>query len=252
MPRIGIVTTVYNHAQFLPECLTSVAAQDDHRYHHVVVDDASPDDAGGIAQRYAEGNREHRSAVLLSQNRGLAGAFHAGVNALPVDCDWILKVDADDKVDPRYVGAILRAAEHDPRRNVIFAPCKHFGAASHVYQYPTFKAERMIDVFMIPGPAAYRRTLWDAVGGYDVTMRSAEDWDFYIRAQLAVGLKPYQIITQRIYWYYRQHDGQRASAEGVKQLPLLRQYWHGHTATTALQRSRSWGAWLQSQQGAAA
>src|SRR5262245_18148154 len=95
--------------------------------------------------------------------------------------------------------------------------------------------------FYIPGPAAYRRTLWDAVGGYDTTMRSAEDWDFYIRAQEAVGLVPHQLMfPPSLYWYYRMHGGQRASDEGIKRLPLLQQYWEGHTAETARSRSRSW------------
>jgi glycosyltransferase involved in cell wall biosynthesis len=243
--RVGIVTTVYNHAKFLPECLESVAAQTDHRYFHVVVVDASPDNAAEIAEWYASDAPMRRAAVLLTENRGLAGAFHAGVNALPDDCDWILKVDADDKIDERYVAEILRAAAADPRRNVIFAPAKHFGARRDVFVYPEpYDPARMIDVFYIPGPAGYRRSLWDAVGGYDLTMRSAEDWDFYIRAERAVGLVPYQIRVDGLYWWYRMHDGHRASSEGMKLLPRLQQYWRGHTRETALARSRTWAAWL--------
>jgi glycosyltransferase involved in cell wall biosynthesis len=242
--RIGIVTTVFNHAHFLEECLQSVMLQDDPRYFHVVVDDASPDHAGAIAARYAEDDPSCRGAVLLRENRGLAGAFHAGVNALPDDCDWILKVDADDKIDARYVGAILRAAAQQPRRNVIFAPCHHFGAKKTPYVYPEpFDPARMIETFFIPGPAAYRRTLWDAVGGYDVTMRSAEDWDFYIRAQLAVGLVPFQIKVPGLYWWYRMHNGPRASTAGMAQLAEFQRYWRGHTRESALGRTRSWGAW---------
>jgi glycosyltransferase involved in cell wall biosynthesis len=247
--RIGIVTTVYNHRHFLSECLTSVREQTDPRYCHVVVDDASPDHPGDLIEEYVAGDPERRRGVLLPENAGLAGAFHAGVNALPDDCDWILKVDADDKIDPMYTECILKAAAAKPERNVIFAPAKHFGARNHVWVYPEpFDPARMIDTFYIPGPAGYRRALWDAVGGYDVTMRSAEDWDFYIRAHLAVGLVPHQIHLPGLYWWYRMHEGPRASSAGRKLLPLLRAYWRGHRRDNLGQRT--WGSWLQEQEAA--
>lgn len=249
--RIGIITTVYNHRHFLPECLSSVVAQTDARYCHVVVDDASPDQPVDLIRAYVAGDPERRRGVLLSTNAGLAGAFHAGVRALPDDCDWILKVDADDKIDSRYVAEILNAATLDPWRNVIFAPAKHFGARHDVYVYPEpFDPARMIDTFYIPGPAGYRRSLWDAVGGYDVTMRSAEDWDFYIRAQLAVGLVPHQIRLPDLFWWYRVHDGPRASSAGIAILPQLRVYWRGHTKDNV--GTRTWGQWIAEQTQVAA
>lgn len=248
--RLAIITTVYNHARFLPECLASVAAQTSPCL-HVVVDDASPDESRELIVRYAREEPRQRRAVLLNQNAGLAGAFHAGVAACTPDIEWFLKVDADDKVDPRYVAEILKAADADRRRNVIFAPAKHFGARSDEFYYPPFKAEKMRRVFFIPGPAAYRRELWDAVGGYDVTMRSAEDWDFYIRAQEAVGLVPHQLRVPGLFWYYRVHSGPRASSHGMARLNQLWKYWDGHTRQSALARSRSWAAWC-AQAGVAA
>ena len=74
-------------------------------------------------------------------------------------------------------------------------------------------------------------------------MRSAEDWDLYIRAHLAVGLVPHQLPHPR--WFYRQHAGPRASREGMARLPELQRYWRGHTRETVMARSRSWGQWRQ-------
>jgi glycosyltransferase involved in cell wall biosynthesis len=249
-PRLGIVTTVYNHAQYLPESLGSVASQTDARYVHVVVDDASPDGAWPIIEAYAA-DQTHRVALRLTENRGLAAAFHAGVDLLPPSVEWILKVDADDKIDERYVEEILRAAKEDSHRNVIFAPCQHFGSRSDPYYYGQYKPDRVGIDFMVPGPAAYRRSLWDAVGGYDVTMRSAEDWDFYVRCERAVGLVPYEIATPGLFWYYRAHAGTRASSHGMARMRYLRAYWQGHTRETVLARSRTWGAWCAEREVAA-
>lgn len=245
--RLAIVTTAYGHAHFLPECLESIDAQTSHEFVHVVVNDASPDHTAEVLEEWTPPEHVRRVVVQLPANRGLAGAFHAGVGQLPPEVEWILKVDADDTIDPRYVEEILRAADANPRRNVIFAPAKHFGLRNDVYVYPMFDASRMRDEFFIPGPAGYKRELWDAVGGYDVTMRSAEDWDFYIRAQEVVGLVPHQLFVEDLYWHYRVHDGHRASSDGIKRLRFLQSYWQGHTAETARAGSRSWGAWCAEQ-----
>lgn len=247
-PRLAIVTTVYGHAHFLGECFASVAAQTSQDFAHIIVDDASPDGAWPIIERYAR-THPNRIALKLDANRGLAGAFNAGVAMLPESVEWILKCDADDTMHPEYIADILAAADEDLARNVIFSPCQFFGTRTDVYRYPAFDAAKMRQEFYIPGPAAYKRALFDAVAGYDETMRSAEDWDLYIRAQLVVGLIPHQLAEPR--WNYRQHAGPRASHEGIKRLRYLQAYWQGHTRETAIARSRTWGAWCAERELAA-
>ena len=241
-PKLSIVTACYNHGQYLRECIDSVRQQTAQDIEHIIVVDGATDNSWGIA----EGARfeDARLRVIANdRNRGLAYSQNVGIAA--ARAPWVLKVDADDKIDERYVEYILRGAAEDSRRNVIFAPARHFGARTDVFVYPKFDPARMIDQFQIPGPAAFRRTLWDAVGGYDETMRSAEDWDLYIRAQLAVGLVPHQIMVPGLYWWYRVHNGPRASDIGRAQLPDLQAYWRGHTRESVLASSRTWGQWCR-------
>lgn len=240
MPKLSIVTACYNHGQYLGECIESVLAQTEQDIEHIIVDDGSTDDSA-VAMLDAEDNDSRVLALGNIGNRGLAYSQNRGIAM--ARAPWVLKVDADDKIDPRYVEHILRAASEDSRRNVIFAPAKHFGQRSDTWVYPEFDARRMIERFMIPGPAGFKKELWEAVGGYDETMRSAEDWDFYIRAHLAVGLVPHQLRVRDLYWWYRVHDGPRASKAGIDQLAELQRYWRGHTKETVLARSRSWGRW---------
>jgi glycosyltransferase involved in cell wall biosynthesis len=226
--------------------MASVAAQTARDVEHIIVIDGATDHSLRVAETRQD---EGVHIVVNDRNRGLAYSQNRGISL--ARAPWVLKVDADDKIDPRYVEIILRAADGDPRRNVIFAPAKHYGNRSDVYVYPEFDPRRMIDQFMIPGPAGFKKELWEAVGGYDETMRSAEDWDFYIRAQLAVGLVPHQIRFPGLYWWYRVHDGPRASRDGIARLAELQRYWRGHTRESVLARSRSWGQWCAEQMAAA-
>lgn len=240
-PRLSVITACYNHGRYLGECIRSVISQSCRDIEQIVVIDGGTDDSFLVASAYAAADPRVR-LFLNHENRGLAFSQNWGIGE--ARAPWVLKVDADDWISPTYVAQILAAADADPRRNVIFSPAHEFGERENVYRYPPFDPSRMIDQLMIPGPAAFRAELWENVGGYDETMRSAEDWDLYIRAELAVGLVPHQLDEPL--WHYRQHAGPRASAIGMAKLPDLQRYWRGHTKATALARSRSWGAWCAS------
>jgi GT2 family glycosyltransferase len=237
-PRLTIVTACYNHAHYLGDCMSSVDAQTEKDIEHIIVIDGATDYSADVAMERAKS--DPRVFVIPNRmNRGLAAAQNIGIRLAA--SQWVLKVDADDTIDSRYVEEILRAADDDPSRNIIFSPAQHFGSRTDVYTYPPFEPRQLIHTLMIAGCAAMKRELWDAVGGYDETMRFAEDWDLHIRAQLAVGLVPHQLSHPL--WSYRVHDGPRASHEGIKRLPDLRRYWRGHTRESAMARSRSWGEW---------
>jgi glycosyltransferase involved in cell wall biosynthesis len=237
-PKLAIITACFNHGQYLAECIASVRAQTEKDIEHVIVIDGATDNSSEIAER-AELDDERVIVWHNHKNFGLAYSLNFGIET--TRAPWVMKVDADDSIGPTYVAEILAAATEDERRNVIFSPCFD-GSLARVHRYPPFEPSRMIDQFMIAGCAAVRRDVWQAVGGYDESMRFAEDWDLHIRAHLAVGLVPHQLPHPR--WFYRQHAGPRASHEGIANLPNLQRYWRGHTRESVLEQSRSWGNWL--------
>lgn len=236
VPKLSVITACYNHGRYLEQSMRSVLASTEHEIELIVVIDGSPDNALEVARCVAETD----SRVLihnLPTNRGLAFCQNLGIES--ARADWVLKVDADDTIEPTYVEEILRAAAEDPLRNIIYSPAHMFGNVDRVYTYKPFVAARMIDSFMIPGPAAFRKAIWEAVGGYDETMRSAEDWDLYVRAQCVVGLVPHQL--PRPLWNYREHSGTRASHHGIARLPHLQAYWREHRKENI--GTRTWAAW---------
>jgi glycosyltransferase involved in cell wall biosynthesis len=237
-PRLSIVTAVYNHGQYLRESAESVLRQTVRDIELVIVNDGSTDNSVSVTTDLVQSDGRVR-VLHNNNNEGLAYSLNRGIAF--ARAPWVMKVDADDFISPHYVEAILRAADADPRRNVIFSPCQHFGARTDVYRYPAFNPARMVDQLMIAGCGAFQKALWAAVGGYDESMRFAEDWDLHIRAQLAVGLVPHQLPSPL--WHYRQHAGPRASAEGMARLGDLRAYWRGHTRESVLAGARSWGQW---------
>ena len=63
-PTVSILTTVYNRANFLGECIESVQQSKFKDYEHIIVDDGSTDDSVAIAKRYAQEIRKSRSSSM--------------------------------------------------------------------------------------------------------------------------------------------------------------------------------------------
>ncbi len=106
--RALVVIPTYNEAVNLPHLVPLILAQDP-RLEVLVVDDASPDGTGRVADELAQGNPRvhvlHREAKL-----GLGTAYIAGFQwALVQGFDFVFEMDADFSHDPAHLPEFLRA-----------------------------------------------------------------------------------------------------------------------------------------------
>lgn len=241
--RLTVLTTTYNMVGTLAEACESVRTQTRLPDCHVIVDDGSTDETRAFVLRYASEAAYPVAATFLMPNCGHAAALNAGVRLTREYTDWYVKLDADDRLFSDALARIERHAVGDT--NVVYATFRLFGAFTHYFRFPSFDPMTMTEECQIPGPAAFDAALWDAVAGFDETMRYGEDWDFWIRAQLAVGLRPKYLLDPL--WHYRTY---RNWAERHADQPFqdrFKDYWRGHTRETVLAGSRSWGAWIAEQ-----
>ncbi|HMA44082.1 MAG TPA: polyprenol monophosphomannose synthase [Gemmatimonadales bacterium] len=109
--RALVVVPTYNEAPNLPNLVPQVLVQDS-RLEVLVVDDASPDGTGQIAERLAqESPRVH--VVHREEKLGLGTAYIAGFRwALERGYDYVFEMDADFSHDPAHLPQFLKAAEH--------------------------------------------------------------------------------------------------------------------------------------------
>lgn len=108
-----IVVPTYNERENIENILAAIHAVVPH-VHVLVVDDGSPDGTGAIVDGLAAADPRihvlHRSGKL-----GLGTAYIAGFRyALERDYERVFEMDADFSHDPKYLPAMLEAAEqHD-------------------------------------------------------------------------------------------------------------------------------------------
>jgi dolichol-phosphate mannosyltransferase len=110
MPRVLVIVPTYNERDNLPAI---VAAVHEHlpQGDVLVVDDASPDGTGQLADDLASADKQvhvlHRAG-----KQGLGTAYIAGFRwALARDYEFVFEMDCDFSHDPKYLPELLATAE---------------------------------------------------------------------------------------------------------------------------------------------
>ncbi len=112
-PRILVILPTYNECENIAEIVPAILRQNNN-IDVLIVDDASPDGTGEVADRMAAENPRihvlHREAKL-----GLGTAYVSGFRwGLARGFDRLFEMDADLSHDPRHIPEFLEAAErHD-------------------------------------------------------------------------------------------------------------------------------------------
>jgi dolichol-phosphate mannosyltransferase len=114
VPRVLVVVPTYNERENLPNLVRGVLAHEGFRM--MVVDDASPDGTGEIADRLA---REFPGRLDVMHRTGVRGLGRSYIDGLlravaQTDVDLVCQMDADLSHNPEYLPALAAAAaEHD-------------------------------------------------------------------------------------------------------------------------------------------
>lgn len=136
IPAISVIVPVYKVADYVQECLDSIARQDfGASYEVILINDCSPDNSGEICRNWIKDHaadfsyfeNETNMGVSISRNRGLASA--AG--------KYFMFVDPDDVLPPRAFSDLYRAAEAFnvdivKGNNTIFTAARETGARYNV------------------------------------------------------------------------------------------------------------------------
>lgn len=221
-PRTTIVVPAYGLDQYLPATLDSVIAQTDPRWECIVVDDASPDRCGEIADDYA--SRDSRIRVIHNeQNQYLAGARNTGIAA--ARGRYVLPLDADDMLAPQAVELLADALDADRTIHVAYGGVRFVdedGVTPTDYGHPRgpgqsgwpmqFRVDWQLQQRnLLPYCSMYRHEAWQQTGGYRTRCRTAEDADFWTRL-VSYGWRP-KMVTEAPTLIYRNREGSMSRRE---------------------------------------
>lgn len=174
----SVVVPAHNGGDLLRACLKSLAALDfpKDRYEVIVVDNNSTDATPAIIAEFP---------FRKIEERAVQSSYAARNAALPHAKGRIIAfTDSDCEVDPQWLARLQDAAERNPRAGCIAGEILAFPPSTLVERY----SER-IGLLRQRGPlsgwhfkpyaqtanAAFRREVFEAIGGFDASVKSGGD-----------------------------------------------------------------------------
>ena len=106
-PKVSIIIPVYNVANYLERCVSSVCDQSFSDIEIILVDDGSKDNSGKLCDVLAQ--KDARIKVVHQENGGLSDARNTGL--MKASGHWISFIDSDDWVEKRFLENLLKEAE---------------------------------------------------------------------------------------------------------------------------------------------
>src|SRR5437773_1211561 len=105
MPRLSIITALFNKEAYIADTIRSVLQQTIRDWEMIVVDNGSTDRGASIARQFAD----PRIRVIECLKRGPGAARNVGISA--ATGDWIQFLDADDLLAKTHLSELLACGE---------------------------------------------------------------------------------------------------------------------------------------------
>lgn len=213
--KVSIVVTAYNLDAYLEDCLNSLIDQTFQDWECIVVDDASPDRCGEIADVYA--SRDSRIRVIHNaRNRYLAEARNVGLRT--ARGEYLISLDADDQLSRDALQLLVESL--DKHRNIDVAtggfelvePDGKHWQSGWPTKNPSFE-EQIRGRNQVPYASLIRRWVWERTGGYRRRYKTAEDADFWTRA-FSFGATPSK-VTDKPTLIYSNRPGSMSRSEAM-------------------------------------
>lgn len=214
--KVSIIIPCYNSGQYLQEAVESALNQTFQNIEVIVIDDGSVEPATERALDLIARNNEVR--LLRQENQGPSSARNFGIR----EClgEYFLPLDADDLIEPGYVAEAVKVMESLPEVGIVYCGADFIGDMKGPWDLPVFSWSTILVHNTIFNASLFRREDWEAVGGYDESMRDGrEDHDFILRV---LGLSRAIHRLAGTYFHYRRYTGTRNDLIGQSREGLIR------------------------------
>ena len=235
-PLVSIITPSFNQGQFIEETIRSVLLQGYPNLEYIIMDAGSTDGTLDILRRYSD-----QITWVSEPDRGQSDGFNKGLQR--ANGDIIGWLNSDDLLEP---GAIVKTARHfqtHPESHVAYGDCNIIDEQGQIRENKkgSYTRQKLVEFWrewyhgLYYSSTFYRREVFDKVGGLDVNLHMAMDYDFLLRVGEFFEFEYIPATLSR----FRVHN-QSKSSQGIAKFmvelqPVVKRYWRG----------RSWWRYIQ-------
>jgi GT2 family glycosyltransferase len=183
-PTFSIVIAAYEATGTIARAVGSALEQTLPPHEVIVVDDGSEDDLAGALAPFGEAVR-----LIRQENRGAGAARNAAAAA--AEGEFLAILDADDAYHPRRLEALAELLRERPGLDLVTTDARLLVDGRQTGTFAAYtpfvtngQRTAIFESCFLGGWPAVRRRRFEAIGGFDETLKIAQDWDCWLRAIL--------------------------------------------------------------------
>lgn len=204
---VSIVIPTYNRADLISESIESALGQTYSNMEVIVVDDGSKDNTQQVCAKYG-----NRIKYYYKQNGGIGSALNYGIKKM--NGAWFKWLSSDDVLMLDAVEVLLKYAK-EMEASIVYTDydiidndgnlVKKF-IEPHYDSYHEYASALWTRFIGNGSSVLIHKSCFDKVGLFDETLRSAEDYDWWLRACLLHKYRFFHLPKTTL--KYRVHDKQ--------------------------------------------
>ena len=178
-PAVSIITPYYNTGAIFEETARSVFRQSMQQWEWIIVNDCSTNpEALSIIDSYRD--RDPRIRVIDHEvNQGPSAGRNTAYQA--ARAPYVVQLDTDNLLEPTAIEKWIWLLESYPEFTFVKGYSVGFDAQEYLWEQGFHNGGVFLEQNLVDATSALRRTVHQAVGGYDETIRGGlEDWDFWL------------------------------------------------------------------------
>jgi len=190
----SIITVVYNNHRTIADALESVLGQDYRPLDYFIIDGDSTDGTLEVIKRY----EDRLKKIVIEPDEGIYDALNKGIRLAQGDVIGLLNSD-DLYIDSQVLTKVAAIFQSQPDVDIVYGDLVYVKAADiySIVRYWTSKpynAHFFEDGEVPPHPAVFiRKRVYDQIGGFDLHLKFAADYEFLLRAMKRYGFKSYYL-----------------------------------------------------------
>lgn len=196
-PSVTVIMPCHNHAEYVAEAIESVVSQNYLTKRLVVVNDGSTDDSSAVIYKMFDnvqtvegvfyGTIKGVETYLMTneQAQGPSAARNKAIQAAIKKTDYFCMIDADDAYyQGKIKKSVEKAIEHPEVIGLVYTDAIIFnqktGNKIREFREP-YSRVRLEQECIISNTPMVSSLAFQTVGMYNTDMRTAEDWDLWLR-----------------------------------------------------------------------
>jgi glycosyltransferase involved in cell wall biosynthesis len=224
MPEITVVIPAYNGEKTIRETIHSLHQQTFQDFEIIVSNDGSKDRTVEVV----ESINDERIKVFSYENRGLPTARNRGITQ--ARGEFITFIDADDLWTSDKLELQLAALKKHPEAGVAYSwtcfmnvdeqgqPVSFLPAPQYSFSGDVYKQLLMGDFILSGSNVMIRREAIDSAGEFEPTLKSCEDWDYWLRL---AARWPFVVVPKYQILYRRTPGAMSSKVEVMKEASLI-------------------------------